>query len=128
MQVFATLGPSGSNHDYVARRYLAFHGLEGAARVELFPAFRDAFEALFSGRADYILQAAVHPDAARSVAIYRDRAPLIDTFQSTGEGSAKRYRSLGNGLPWAHPGIRRQKSNVVGRSSSIVKVMSPPQG
>lgn len=88
MQVFATLGPSGSNHDYVARRYLAFHGLEGAARVELFPAFRDAFEALFSGRADYILQAAVHPDAARSVAIYRDRAPLIDTFLSASQPMA----------------------------------------
>ena len=35
MMIFGTLGPSGSNHDWVTQRYLAFHGL-AEARVALF--------------------------------------------------------------------------------------------
>lgn len=88
MPVFATLGPSGSNHDHVARRYLAFHGVDQVARIALFANFSDAFEALFDHRADYVLQVAVHPDAASSVARYRKRACLVDTFLATSQPMA----------------------------------------
>lgn len=38
MLLFATLGPTGNNHDWVANRHLEFHRLDDA-RVELFANF-----------------------------------------------------------------------------------------
>ncbi|MBC8451830.1 MAG: hypothetical protein H8D70_01240 [Rhodospirillaceae bacterium] len=35
MIIFATLGPAGSNHELVMKRYLALHGLEDAAIVRV---------------------------------------------------------------------------------------------
>jgi hypothetical protein len=79
MLVFGTLGPAGSNHEWVTKRYLAFHGL-GRARLDLFSDFERAFERMFAGDIDYIIQVAVHASVPDTVARFRDRAHLIDTF------------------------------------------------
>ena len=85
--VFATLGPPGSNHDWVARRYLEFHALSDA-RVDLFQDFDQAFHALLNGDAAHVIQAAVHPSATDSVARHRGRAHLVDTFLSASQPMA----------------------------------------
>lgn len=87
MLIFGTLGPAGSNHDWVARRYLAFQGLN-EARIELFSDFDAAFEAMLGGDIDHVLQVAVHPSVTQSVARYRGRAHLIDTFISPSQPMA----------------------------------------
>jgi len=79
MTLMGTLGPAGSNHDWVARRYLAYHGLD-EARVALYPDFTAAFAALFSGEVLLVLQVAVHPTVTETVARYREQAHLLDTF------------------------------------------------
>ncbi len=53
MLIFGTLGPTGSNHEWVTKRYLAFHQLRHT-RIELFMNFDDAFQAMFDGRVHYI--------------------------------------------------------------------------
>ena len=87
MLIFATLGPGGSNHEWVARRYLAFHGLTDA-RVALFEDFDTAFDALLGEEVQHLVQAAVHPDASQSVARHRTRAHLIDVFLSPSQPMA----------------------------------------
>lgn len=101
MLVFATLGPAGSNHDWVAQRYLAFHGLADA-RLELHADFDQAFESLLTGNADHVIQVAVHASVPETVARYRERAHLIDAFVSPSQPMAvltrrdvDRPRSLG---------------------------------
>jgi len=84
---FGTLGPQGSNHDWVAKRYLEFHRLQHA-QIELFTDFDDAFEAMFSGHIHYVIQVAVHPSVTSTVAKYRGRAHLIDTFISSSQPMA----------------------------------------
>lgn len=87
MLVFGTLGPAGSNHEWVARRYLAFHALD-QARLELFADFEQAFESMFSSDVDYIIQVAVHASVPDTVARYRNRAHVIDTFISPSQPMA----------------------------------------
>lgn len=83
MLTFATLGPAGSNHQLVTRRYLDRHRLT-TAEIELVDEFADAFERMAAGEIQHIVQAAVHPQATDCVA----RAHLdygihvIDTFIS----------------------------------------------
>ena len=76
---FGTLGPSGSNHDWIARRYLAFHGLKDS-EVRLFADFGLAFEALLAGDLEVIVQVAVHGSVTDTVVRFRGRAHLVDTF------------------------------------------------
>jgi len=76
--VFATLGPAGTNHEFVTRRYVAFHGLQ--ARVELLPDFDLALERVIEGRADHILQCAAHPAVADTTARGFGRVFVIDAF------------------------------------------------
>lgn len=78
---FGTLGPEGSNHHWVAKRYLAFHHLH-QAQIELFTDFDDAFASMFNGHIHHIIQVAVHPSVTSTVAKYRGRAHLIDAFIS----------------------------------------------
>ncbi len=92
MLTFGTLGPAGSNHDWVAQRYLEFHRLSHA-RIELFTDFDDAFEAMFQGRIHHVMQVAVHPSVTTTVAKYRGRAHLIDTFISPSQTMAVLTRS-----------------------------------
>ncbi len=92
MLIFGTLGPAGSNHDWVAKRYLDFHGLPDA-QIELFSDFDDAFDAMFQGRIHHVIQVAVHPSVTSTVARYRGRAHLIDTFISPSQTMAVLTRS-----------------------------------
>ncbi|WP_089933878.1 hypothetical protein [Candidatus Entotheonella palauensis] len=92
MLIFGTLGPAGSNHDWVVKRYLEFHHLDHT-RIELFTDFDDAFEAMFSGRIHHVIQVAVHPSVTTTVAKYRGRAHLIDTFISPSQPMAVLTRS-----------------------------------
>ena len=87
MLVFGTLGPTGSNHEWVAKRYLGFHGLN-RARLELFPDFDQAFQSMFADEVDHIIQVAVHASVPSTVARFRDRAHLIDTFLSASQPMA----------------------------------------
>lgn len=68
----ATLGPAGTNHELVARRYLAFHGIE-AYEIVLVDDFADAAERLKSEGVDAIVQCAVHPATPETLgANFRD--------------------------------------------------------
>ena len=80
---FATLGPAGTNHDLVTRRYLAFHGLEDA-EVVLIDDFFEGLAMMADGRADFMVQVAVHPDCADVVskAHFDYGIRIIDTFIS----------------------------------------------
>lgn len=87
MLVFGTLGPAGSNHAWVAERYLNFHGLDNA-RIELFAEFDQAFTRMIAGELDHIIQVAVHGSVTDMVARYRGRAHIIDTFISPSQPMA----------------------------------------
>lgn len=87
MLTFGTLGPEGSNHDWVTKQYLAFHRLR-QAHIKLFTDFDEAFASLFTGRIHHVIQVAVHPSVTSTVAIYRGRAYLIDTFISPSQPMA----------------------------------------
>ncbi|MEM9059863.1 MAG: hypothetical protein AAGD13_05325 [Pseudomonadota bacterium] len=63
---FLTLGPSGTNHELVTRRYLDFHGLD--AKVLLIEDFFEGLTMIDRGEADHLIQVAVHPDCADVVA------------------------------------------------------------
>lgn len=80
---FVTLGPAGTNHDLVTRRYLAFHGL-GDAEVVLIDDFFEGLAMMAGGRADFMVQVAVHPDCADVVskAHFDHGIRIIDTFIS----------------------------------------------
>lgn len=78
---FGTLGPEGSNHDFVTRQYVRFHGMDDA-QVIVFPDFDQAFAAFKRDELDFIVQVAVHPATTEMVARHRDWAFLIDAFIS----------------------------------------------
>ena len=90
---FATLGPEGTNHDIVTRRYLEYHGI--AAQVVLTPTFDQALDLMATGGADHMVQVAVHPDCARTVADahFRHGIHVIDTFISPSRDLAVLTRS-----------------------------------
>ena len=81
--VFVTLGPSGTNHEMVTRNYLAFRRLE-AAELLLVDDFRDGLQAMADGHADFMVQAAVHPDCTGIVASahFEYGIHVVDTFIS----------------------------------------------
>jgi hypothetical protein len=83
-RTFCTLGPAGSNHELVTRRYIEFHAIEDAG-IELVLDFSDAVEMILDHRADHIIHCAVHPEVARTVGAYRDRLFVIDTFIAPSE-------------------------------------------
>jgi hypothetical protein len=82
MLTFLTLGPEGGNHAFVLRRYLAAHGLGEVAQVRWVDDFHRGAEALIAGRADFMLQCAVHPDAADITGAYRKDLFVVDAFIS----------------------------------------------
>ena len=83
MLTFATLGPAGSNHEFVTARYLERHGLTDA-RTVLIDDFEDALRMLADERADFVVQVAVHPAAAEIVAKahFEHGIRVVDTFVS----------------------------------------------
>lgn len=76
---FVTLGPTGSNHDYVLQRYLA---ARSTARSQTY--FVDDFHAgaaaVVAGEADYLLQCAAHPDFAAVTGRHRPALVPVDAF------------------------------------------------
>ncbi len=85
--VFATLGPSGTNHELVTRRYIDFHKID-AAEVVLVEDFNSAIDRLTAGEVDYVIQCAVHPDTPRTLgANFRD-VFAVDAFISSSKDLA----------------------------------------
>ena len=85
---FITLGPSGSNHEFVAQRYLDFHGLNDRASLELVPDFEQGAAAVLSAHADFLIQCAVHPATVATVAKFFKGLFVIDTFISASQDLA----------------------------------------
>lgn len=77
----ATLGPAGTNHELVARRYLDFHGA-GTEGLRLAGSFREAVALLRAGEVDFVLQCAVHPDAPETLGGNFREVFAIDCFIS----------------------------------------------
>lgn len=85
---FITLGPEESNHAFVARRYIDHHRLNGRASLELAADFDSCVAAVLQGRADYLVQCAVHPATMATVAKWFDGLYVIDTFISPSQDLA----------------------------------------
>lgn len=83
---FVTLGPHGSNHEYVLKRYLRHHQL--VAQIDLVLDFHDGASRLIDNAADFMLQVAVHPQTATVLATYRHSIFVIDTFISGSQDMA----------------------------------------
>ena len=64
---FVTLGPAGTNHEFVPRKYLAYRGLKNA-QVKLIDDFLVGLAMIKNGDADYMIQVAVHPECSNIVA------------------------------------------------------------
>ncbi|EEF23034.1 conserved hypothetical protein [Ricinus communis] len=79
---FVTLGPAGSNHEFVTGAYLRHHGISEFATVELVLTFEEAAQKVISGMADHIIQVAVHPSTAAIVGQNRHELFIIDAFVS----------------------------------------------
>lgn len=75
----ATLGPSGNNHELIARRYLN-RRCAGEGSVTLFPQFEEAFQALLAGHVSHVLQCTAHATHSDCVGRYMHRAYPVDTF------------------------------------------------
>lgn len=80
---FGTLGPSGTNHEYVTRRYINFHELE--ADMRLFNNFDEALVAFDAREIDYLIQCAVHPDTPRVMGSSFHERFVVDTFISSSQ-------------------------------------------
>ncbi|RQZ27001.1 hypothetical protein DIE16_32160 [Burkholderia sp. Bp9090] len=78
--IFGTLGPSGTNHEYVTHRYIDFHEIDG--EVRLFNNFDDAMAAFDSQEIDFLIQCAVHPDTPRVMGSNFHSRFVVDTFIS----------------------------------------------
>jgi hypothetical protein len=85
---FVTLGPAGSNHEFVTLAYLQHHLISEFSSVELVLGFEDAAQRVISGDADYIVQVVVHPSTAEIVARYRKQLFVIDAFVSPSKDMA----------------------------------------
>ena len=79
--LFITLGPSGTNHEFVTQNYLRFRKLKDAD-IKLIGNFFFGLEMMADGRADYMVQAAVHPDCSDLVAKahFLYGISVVDTF------------------------------------------------
>lgn len=75
----ATLGPTGSNHELVASRYLRAKAPRGHD-IKLMPSFEEAFEALEEGKVDHVLQCTAHPAHSHCVGRYMHRLFPVDAF------------------------------------------------
>lgn len=83
---YATLGPAGSNHELVLKRYLDSScgtqgdGSDDSPHTLLFDDFHEAFEALLAGRVNRVLQCSAHFSHAECVGRFMHRAFPVDTF------------------------------------------------
>ncbi len=81
--VFVTLGPSGTNHGMATRSHLSFRNLNAAA-VEFVDGFHEGLAMMADGRANFMVQAAVHPGCGDVVALahFAYGIHVVDTFIS----------------------------------------------
>ncbi|MFT5447730.1 MAG: hypothetical protein ACI9DC_002907 [Gammaproteobacteria bacterium] len=79
MLLIATLGPEGSNHEFVAEEYLRSVGINDM-RIVLFEDFAAAVEQLKHGRVDCLVQCAAHPDVSRTIGVNLTEIFVVDTF------------------------------------------------
>ena len=80
---FVTLGPAGTNHEFVTGKYLEYRGLRNA-QIKLIDDFLVGLAMINNGTADYMIQVAVHPECANVVATahFEYGIHVIDTFIS----------------------------------------------
>lgn len=88
MLKFVTLGPPGNNHQFVTERYLRLHGLAASAGLQFVDDFQEGASQVLDARADFMVQCAVHPATAATVARYRDGLHVVDTFISSSQDLA----------------------------------------
>ena len=77
----ATLGPAGTNHEFVTREYLKFHDVQDA-QIVLLSSFAGATEGLLRGRYDFVVQCAVHPDTPATLGGHFREVFAVDCFIS----------------------------------------------
>jgi hypothetical protein len=80
--IFTTLGPPGTNHEFVTRKYLSFHDLTATADLLLSASVDEASKRIRTGTADYFVLCAVHPDAPRAVGRHYREVFVVDSFIS----------------------------------------------
>lgn len=85
---FITLGPAGSNHEFVTLRYLDFHGLRDRATVTLATDFAQCADAVLKGTADFMIQCAVHPACTATMGRFFEGLFAVDTFISASQDLA----------------------------------------
>jgi len=80
---FVTLGPAGTNHEFVTGKYLEYRGIKNA-QIKLIDDFLVGLAMINNGKADYMIQVAVHPECANVVATahFEYGIHVIDTFIS----------------------------------------------
>jgi hypothetical protein len=78
----ATLGPSGTNHELVTKRYLAFQGVD-SAQIVLCESFAQGVAGLKAGAVDYLIQCAVHPDMPQTLGRNFKDIYAVDCFISS---------------------------------------------
>ncbi|CAN7768847.1 hypothetical protein LJR175_007399 [Variovorax sp. LjRoot175] len=105
MLIFSTLGREGSNHHFVLQQYLAAHGLSHTTHIVLFDDFHAGACALIAGKADYLLQCAVHPTAAEITGTYRTAMVVVDAFISPSRPMAL-VRAVGSGKGAGKVGVQ----------------------
>ncbi len=79
---FTTLGPPGTNHEFVTRKYLGFHGLTATADLQLSASVDEAVERIRAGTADYFVLCSVHPNTPRAVGRHYREMFVVDSFIS----------------------------------------------
>ena len=84
---FVTLGPSGTNHEFVARKYIEFHVLNDAT-LRLSNTATAGARAVRDGEADYFIICAVHPDTPDIVGSLFREVFIVDTFISPSQSLA----------------------------------------
>lgn len=77
--LIATLGPSGSNHEFVAEEYSRSVGINDK-RIVLFEDFAAAVAQLKSGSVDCLVQCVAHPDVGRTIGANLSQIFVVDTF------------------------------------------------
>ena len=79
---FTTLGPPGTNHEFVTRKYLGFHGLTATADLQLSASVDEAVDRIRSGTTHYFVLCSVHPDTPRAVGRHYREMFVVDSFIS----------------------------------------------
>ncbi|NVM87893.1 S1-C subfamily serine protease [Variovorax sp. SG517] len=123
---FATLGPGGTNHELITRRYLASQGIDDF-EIKLILSFKDAITMLLEDTVDYVMQCAVHPETPQTLGENFRSVFAIDCFISDSQELAvlsrrdvQRPESIGVLLP------ANEKYTDLSRWKQVVSYSSLP--